>query len=223
MAGRGLLGRLGGWLAGRKKDPLTEAAAEQIDRQTGRQENPSGPAATEAPPQKSQLELLHEAVERHTGLIETALGELKRLSSAQEGLIQAVRSATGPDAPAGKSIAEVLERNEQLASELHELLTVSERQYELLQRMQVGMEAMREGELKAAATSGRVAEALDNLSRSNASQVELMEQVRDRLAGGDEELGDLIARQGRRMGQLLWVILAGLAVLVMVSIWGALS
>ena len=210
MAGKGIFGRLRGLLSRGNKDQAPDIT------QGPSEADASLSSAAEEPQETPKIDLLLEALERQTALFERLFKELQRFSSANESLAGVARSMASADASTGRSMAELAERNEELGGELRSLVAASGRQVDLLQQIQADLTTPRQAEADMASALTRLSQSLETLNRSNSAHVELMEQIRDRLVGANEELDEIISRQGKRLTWLLLGVIVMLAALAAV-------
>ena len=104
---------------------------------------------------------------------------------------------------------------------LEEMNSKGEKQLDLLVEIQAALSSGQEDDTRAASCMNKLSEAIENSNRGNYAHVELMEQIRDRLAGSRDEAIEGWTRSARRLERLLWAMIALLAVLIaaVASLW----
>lgn len=108
--------------------------------------------------------------------------------------------------------------NEDLVRAVQDLAAESLKHTRLLEEVHAALAAKSDEEAKAAGTLARLGEQLENMNRSNAAHVEVMEQIRDRWANAKDNVADELIRQGRKAFGMLAAIIVLLAALVAVAV-----
>lgn len=179
------------------------------------------PEAPPAPPKDHpKLDRLLAALERQTAQIDALLQQV-RISAARGGErpgadIMPIPSG-GPMEDALKSVAQ---RSEEMAHELQSLVENSERQIDLLQKMQIDLASAAGIEGEKSGAMSRMSGAIENLSRNIAAQAGMLDQVRDRLAGANTDLAKAVASQGRR---LAWLMVVAILLVAALAVMAAMS
>ncbi|MFW5841559.1 MAG: hypothetical protein ACOCZE_13330 [Planctomycetota bacterium] len=75
-----------------------------------------------------------------------------------------------------------------------------------------------EAAVQGSAAADRLSQAIETMQQANKAHVELMEQIRDHLAAGEDQLTDTIIRENQQMRRMAipMVVLLGLILLVMI-------
>ena len=204
----------GGWFDWLKR--LLWPKAQEVP--TASQAHAEQPAPAQPPPvDGAKLDQLLEALQRQTARID-ALLQQARASAARGGdrIVAGIEPIPG-GGPVENSLKDLAQRSEEMAHELQSLVENSERQIDLLQKIQIDLAASTGDEGEKASAISRLSTAIEGLSRNAAAHAELMEQVRDRLAGANNELADAVASQGRRVAWLLVVVILFVAALAVMT------
>lgn len=123
-----------------------------------------------------------------------------------------VRPAASPDV-----LAALLDNQQQLIGSLQTVETESRRQSQAMEEISELLNSDRRQTDETAKAISRLAEAVENFNRSSASHIELIEQIRDRLAGTNDHLERIMTRHARRFTWLAiatFLMLAALAVVI---------
>ena len=145
---------------------------------------------------------------------------LEGLQKQQQQIDTLLRQASAPKAaPQGapvelaQTLKRVGEKDHEIASALQDITSESQKQTDALRGIQTLLSDGEKKDSHLEAILKRLIEVMENSARANATHVELIEQVRDRLAGTNDELTDMIARHQKRLTWLLGAFVGLLAVL----------
>ncbi len=170
---------------------------------------PTGKAANEA-----MLEAVQEQSQKLQALLEETQGLVKTSRQTAETLRNAMTAKVEPDA----SHEDLVEKAEEIRSELQRMLELTETRGQLFEKMYAELSAANCNNALSSGSLDRLAVALEQFQRAHAAHVELMEQVRDRLAGSNDEFVETFNHQSRRVMSLLIVVVVLLAILAFVTV-----
>ena len=153
-------------------------------------------------------------LERH---VEKLLEGLQQQQQQIDTLLRqaAVPKAAPLAAPAdlAQTFKRVGEKDHEIASALQDITSESQKQTDALHGIQTLLSDSEKKESHLETILHRLIEVMENSARANVTHVELIEQVRDRLTGTNDELTDMIARHQKRLTWLLSAFVALLAAL----------
>lgn len=167
---------------------------------------------------KTSENLLH-AVDMESGL-ERQVGKLlDGMQKQQQQIDTLVRQIALPKAsplPAQmeltQSLKRVGEKDHEIASALQDITSESQKQTDALRGIQTLLADSEKKESHLEAILRRLVEVMESSARANATHVELIEQVRDRLTGTNDELTSMISRHQKRLTWLLGAFIGLLTV-----------
>lgn len=159
--------------------------------------------ATDAPALEGLVAKLLEAMQKQQQQVDTLLRQL------------AAPKASPLAAPADltQTLKRVGEKDHEIASALQDITSESQKQTDALRGIQTLLAEGDKKESHLEAILHRLTGVMENSARANATHVELIEQVRDRLTGTNDELTDMIARHQKRLTWLLGAFVGLLTVL----------
>ncbi|NLW88044.1 MAG: hypothetical protein GXY38_14370 [Planctomycetes bacterium] len=151
-------------------------------------------------------------------LLQSALVRMQQLPDSIASLREAVLKGVSQTE---RLQASMRQDEDRLVPLLEEMNSKGEKQLDLLVEIQAALSSGQEDDTRAASCMNKLSEAIENSNRGNYAHVELMEQIRDRLAGSRDEAIEGWTRSARRLERLLWAMIALLAVLIaaVASLW----
>jgi len=131
--------------------------------------------------------------------------------------IQAAAKTSGQPAASPDVLAALLNNQQQLIGSLQTVETESRRQSQAMEEINELLNSDKRQTDETGKAISRLAEAMENFNRSSASHIELIEQIRDRMAGTNDHLERIMTRHARRFTWLAiatFIMLAVLAVVI---------
>lgn len=199
------------------------------DKRTAKAPLPAPPAALPGPPSQAPAQPAPEAVRRPEVptaekidlLLDALARQQKQVDAVLEQLPACVAAARRPAEQVPDGLREVIkrigERDQEIASVLQEIVSEAVKQTDALRAIQASLAEEKPDDSGAADAMNRLAGVMEAYGKSQAAQVELMEQMRDRLGGANKELVELARGSERRFARLLYAAIALLgAILVAV-------
>jgi predicted nucleic acid-binding Zn ribbon protein len=150
--------------------------------------------------------------EAHTAINAETAERLARLPKALADLAEAVQSQNQINDRLREVLAALREPDQEFLHAVHDVSAEGRKQTDLLQNLCGLLSERRQLDNLAAGAMVRLPALLDDLHKSNASLVEMMEQTRERWASTNEDLAKEMVRQRRRTTALMVGIFALLAV-----------
>jgi hypothetical protein len=138
---------------------------------------------------------------------------LEQLPGAMQNLAQATRSQVTLNEKLQGLLVGLSEPNQDLTHALQDCASESQRQTDLLRDIRSRLAEQQDNEKDATVAMSRLPELLESISRSNASHIELMEQMRDRWSNDKDDLAEEMVHFGRKISVLMVVVIFLLALL----------
>lgn len=166
-----------------------------------------------------RLAVLPEAVER----LARAADAQQELASAVRGLVEQLgQGEEGDPRGLGDALRRIEEHDEEHGESLHAAVEELQRQTEMLRNVQNELAAGKETREQTTQAISQLSGAIENINRTNASHVELIEQIRDHLSVANEGVNERLERFQSRLTMLLIAILAGLGAIFLAVVVAAL-
>ena len=192
------------------------------------EERPTGEAAPAKPrkkPDQEGFERMWEAFDRRQAHILEFLDRLSELPAAVKSAMETAMREAAPKSDQGGRIGEletalrqIAESNQELNETLQEVVSETQKQAQLLEGIREAACQRHQAEAHTAVALKAVSEALENLDRSNAAHIEVIEQMRDHWAAANEDIAGPIVRQGRMIRQFLIAVVVLLGVLAAAAV-----
>jgi len=154
------------------------------------------------------------APDEQTRELQEAMARLAHLPRAMQELAGAVKAQVDLNAKLQEVLAGLGEPNLDLLHATQDLVAESQKQTDLLQTMQAKLAERNESDIRTGEAVARLPDLLERINRSNASHIELMEQMRDRWANAKDDIAQEFVRQGRKMTTLMGIVIGLLIALI---------
>ena len=133
-----------------------------------------------------------------------AIEDLREAISRQTSACEKLRSLNQPDARVSELLVKIRDQGDRQAQTLERIFD------ELTRRPDI--------DTRIASSINSLSESMTNVSRGNQAHVELIEQLRDRLASSRDDTLEQLTSHARRLEKLLIAIIAMLALVIVAAI-----
>ncbi len=205
MTEKGFFGKIGSMFSGgRGSEGETSPAGE-----------PSAPDAGTERPRPESADRLLEALDRQARALETLHARLGKLPETLATLGETLQHHIEVTEGLSGALQRLSSDDDELSATLHAIDGSTRRQTEAIEAMRDALASGQFNRQELAGALGKLAETINNTTRSNAAHVDLIERIRDRLAAANEGLEETLARHARRLTWLIGALVGMLALLVL--------
>ena len=164
----------------------------------------------------------HEATDEQGRELQEAMERLAHLPRAMQELAGAVKAQVDLNEKLQEVLAGLSEPNPDLLHAMQDLAAESQKQTDLLQTMQAKLAERSESDVRTNEAVARLPDLLERINHSNASHIELMEQMRDRWANAKDDIAQELVRQGWKMTTLMGIVIGLLIALIVAVVFAGL-